>query len=125
MSYHHRPRFTKDLDLWIESTPQNKQRVHRALVSFGAPAHALTDLLSLAPDEVLWMGNPPVRVDLLQDVAGLSFEQAFANRLRVDWHGVPVHMISREDLIASKRAAARPQDLVDALNLESTDPVEF
>ena len=62
--------------------------------------------------------NPPVRVDILQNVDGVEYERAFAGHLKVDWHGVMVTMISLDDLIASKRAAGRPQDLVDAENLE-------
>lgn len=64
------------------------------------------------------MGNPPVRVDILQTVDGVEFAPAFARHVKVQWHGVEVRLISREDLIASKRAAARPQDLVDAEHLE-------
>ncbi len=72
----------------------------------------------IAPNEVLWMGIPPVRVDLLQTVDGVDYDRAFARHEHVEWHGVQVNMIALEDLIASKRAAARPQDLVDAENLE-------
>jgi hypothetical protein len=67
------------------------------------------------------MGNPPLRVDILQTVAGLDFSQAFSRHLQTDWSGVAVRIISRRDLIASKRAAGRPQDLVDAENLERTE----
>ena len=63
MSYYDRPRYTKDLDVWIDSDPENRKRVYRALARFGAPAHVLSALQNLAADEVLWMGNPPVRVE--------------------------------------------------------------
>ena len=125
VSYYDRPRYTKDLDLWVDSRPGNLARVHRALIRFGAPAHVLRDLENLEPDEVLWMGNPPVRVDILQTVDGLKFDEVMSRHLQVEWHGVPVCLISREDLIASKRAAGRPQDLVDAANLEATESDEF
>lgn len=71
------------------------------------------------------MGNPPVRVDILQSVDGLEFDPVLARHLRVEWHGVEVCLISREDLIISKRAAGRPQDLVDAANLENPGGVDF
>ncbi len=118
VSFYDRPRYTKDLDLWVKSEPENLNRVYRALARFGAPAHVLHDLENLGPDEVLWMGNPPVRVDILQNVDGVEYEPAFARHLQVEWHGVTVTMISLEDLIASKKAAGRPQDIVDAGNLE-------
>ena len=82
-------------------------------------------LENLKPDEVLWMGNPPVRIDILQRVDGVQFPEAFERRLQVDWHGTPVSMISRVDLVAAKRAAGRPQDLVDAENLESFEEEDF
>ena len=65
------------------------------------------------------MGNPPVRVDLLQSVDRVDYDSAFARHEQVECHGVSISMIALEDLIASKRAAARPQDLVDAENLEA------
>lgn len=92
---------------------------------FGAPPHVLQELEALNPDEVLWMGNPPVRVDILQIVDGVDFTEAFDRRLQVEWHGVPVSLISRADLIASKLAAGRPQDLVDAMNLEKPNGEQF
>lgn len=125
VSFYDRPRYTKDLDLWVDRRPENLARVYRALVRFGAPAHVLRDLENLGPDEVLWMGNPPVRVDILQSVDGVEFDEVIRRRQVVDWHGVSVCLISREDLILSKRAAGRPQDLVDVANLERSATDEF
>ena len=71
------------------------------------------------------MGNPPVRVDILQTVDGAEFADIIKRHLRVEWHGVEVCLISREDLILSKRAAGRLQDLVDAANLERLEGEEF
>ena len=119
VSYYSRPRYTKDLDLWIANDAENLERVYRALANFGAPSHVLKDLLELAPDEVLFMGNPPVRVDILQRVDGLNFQDSYTRRQSVLWHDTPVTILSREDLIVSKRAAGRPQDLIDATQLES------
>lgn len=125
MSYHDRPRYTKDLDLWIDSSEGNLKKVYGALAKFGAPPHVLQDLREIQPDEVLWMGNPPVRVDILQTVDGVDYPGAFERRLQVEWHGVLVNIINRADLIASKRAAARPQDLIDAANLENPSGEQF
>jgi len=107
VTFHDRPRYTKDLDLWIDSSSQNRERVYRALSNFGAPVNVLEDLRTLAPGEVLWMGNPPVRVDILQQVYVLDYSNSYARRVRVAWHGVPVNVLSREDLIVSKKAAGR------------------
>ncbi len=64
------------------------------------------------------MGVPPVRVDILMGIPGIEFEKAWANRVTVDFDGLPVPFISKEDLITAKRAAGRPQDLLDAKILE-------
>ena len=64
------------------------------------------------------MGAPPVRVDMFRRIQGLDFDQAFSNHLDVEWDGVQVSIIGRDDLIAAKRAAGRPQDLLDVESLE-------
>ena len=104
--------------MWISSDKDNLGRVYRALARFGAPSHIMAALEHLAPDEILFMGVPPVRVDLLQNVSGLEFAPAFGRRVDVEWDGVPVTVIGLDDLIVSKRAAGRPQDLLDAEELE-------
>lgn len=80
---------------------------------FGAPQHVLEDLQSLAADEVLFMGIPPVRVDLLSQVKGVDFAGAYDRKVVADWAGIRVTVIGIEDLISAKLAAGRPQDLLD------------
>ena len=70
----------------------------------------------------MWMGHPPVRVDLLKDAPGVDFGPAWARRAAALWNGVTVAVLSREDLIRSKRASGREQDLIDARNLERARP---
>lgn len=70
------------------------------------------------------MGRPPARIDILMSVAGLRFADAWRRRVPSDFDGVPVSILSREDLIANKRAAGRPQDLVDVGNLEESERLE-
>lgn len=122
VAYHAEPRFTKDLDLWIEDSPANLDRVRRALERFGAPPELLTALDGASPSDVLWMGRPPARIDLVKGVPGGDFPQAFGRREDAVWDGVPVAIVSREDLIQLKRASGRPVDLVDITNLEATRP---
>lgn len=118
MSIHTEPRFTKDLDLLIAPTDANLERVSRALATFGAPESIVAQARSLAPDEFLFFGVPPARVDLLCSIPGVDFALAYARRVDVDWGGIAVHVIGRDDLIAAKRAAGRPKDLRDLLALE-------
>ncbi len=111
------PRYTKDLDLWVEPTRANAQRVYQALRRFGAPLAGVTVENFTDKDLVFQVGVAPVRVDILMDTSSMSFRSAWRNRVEVDLSGEPVPMISREDLIASKRAANRPQDRIDLKNL--------
>ena len=68
------------------------------------------------------MGIPPVRVDILMSISGLTFDEAWPRRVKADFDGVPVLFINRQDLIASKLAAGRPQDLIDAASLARAKP---
>jgi hypothetical protein len=118
VAFHGRPRFTKDIDLWVKPTPENLANVRSALVDFGAPAQLLAELDDASPEDVLWMGTPPVRIDIVKGVPGGHFERAFADRVTSDWEGVRVSVVARKELIALKRASGRPQDLLDADLLE-------
>lgn len=118
VSFHGRPRFTKDIDLWVGGDAENLARVHAALALFGAPPSVLRDLAALGPDEILYMGKPPVRVDILRSIPGAEFDAAFARRVETEWDGVPVLVIDLDDLIAAKRAAGREQDRLDVVALE-------
>lgn len=118
VSHYDRPRYTKDIDLWIHAAPTNVDAVCRALVSFGAPQHIVNALRNAREDEIVWLGSPPLRIDLLRAVGGIRFEDAWQQREVVRWDDVDVPVIGLDDLIASKRAAGRPQDLLDVANLE-------
>jgi hypothetical protein len=115
---HAEPRFTKDLDLWISTDRVNAAAVFKALADFGAPLAGLT-VDDFAEEGYFYqMGRPPMRVDVLMGIPGIEFEQAWGNRVSVDFDGLPVFFISRQDLITAKRASGRPQDLMDADLLE-------
>jgi predicted nucleotidyltransferase len=119
VAFHTEPRFTKDLDLLIGTEPANLQRVVDAARTFGAPRSILDQLATLGDEEFLILGTPPARVDLLRTIPGVDFRVAMSRAKRVDWDGVTVNILSREDLIASKRAAGRERDLRDLRRLES------
>ena len=114
------PRYTKDLDLWVLAESKNANAVFSALRAFGAP------LTNLTPDDFAeegyfyQMGVPPVRVDILMSIPGLSFEDAWEKREEVNFDGVQLLFISKEDLIISKRASGRPQDILDVEALEQS-----
>ena len=114
------PRYTKDLDIWVQPSAKNARAVFRALQDFGAPLVGLTEGDFAREGTFYQMGRPPARVDILMSVAGLRFAAAWRRRVPSDFDGVPVSILSREDLIANERAAGRPQDLIDVGNLEES-----
>ena len=115
---HTEPRFTKDLDVLIGRDPTNLARAAQALATFGAPGNIVDLAQRLGPDEFLYFGVPPARVDLLRFIPGVDFDAAYARRMDVAWDGMVVHVIGRDDLIAAKRAAGRERDLRDLRALE-------
>jgi predicted nucleotidyltransferase len=115
------PRFTNDLDLWISTNSANATAVHKALKEFGAPLSGLTEEDFSEEGYFYQLGVPPIRVDILMGIPGLDFENAWNRRVEVNFDGLLVAFISKEDLIASKLASGRPQDLIDAETLSHTD----
>ena len=113
-------RSTDDLDLWVEPTPENAERVWKSLVRFGAPLRVLKPEDLLKTTTVYQMGQPPNRVDILTGIAALTFDEAWSSRVAAKLGGVPVFMLSREDLIRNKLEAGRPQDLLDVEKLRKT-----
>jgi hypothetical protein len=115
---HAEPRFTRDLDIFIGTDDQNLLRVVHAFERFGAPAHILEGLRTLRPDEFLFLGVAPARVDVLRTIPGVAFEAAYPRKLRVEWDGLVADVIGRDDLLIAKRAAGRAKDLRDVRALE-------
>ena len=108
------PRYTKDLDLWVSVDSANANAVFRALAAFGAPLSGLSEKDFSKEGHFYQMGRPPIRVDILMGIPGPSFDDAWRQRYEVDFDGILVPFISRDDLILAKRAAGRPQDILDA-----------
>lgn len=116
MAVHGVPRGTQDLDVWIEPTPENAQRVWRALDEFGAPAEALGITLDdlVRTDIVIQFGLPPNRIDLLTGLSGVDdFAAAWADRDEHEIRGRCVPFLGRRTLVENKRATGRTKDLAD------------
>lgn len=118
VGFHGRPRATKDFDLFIEASPENARRVYEALVAFGAPLANLQQADLAMPGAGFRMGSPPFRIELLTQISGVTFADAWPRREVREIDGVACPVIARSDLIANKRAAGRPQDLADVDVLE-------
>ena len=115
------PRYTKDLDLWVKANEANAAAVCAALRAFGAPLAGLDEDDFAHEGYFYQMGVPPVRVDILMSIPGLAFEDAWSRRVEVNFDGILVPFISKRDLITSKLASGRPQDLIDADLLKQTE----
>jgi hypothetical protein len=119
VAFHGEPRFTKDLDIWVEPTVENAHRVRTALAQFGAPL-SLFPVDELArPELVFQLGVAPHRIDILTQLSGLTFTEAWPHRVKALFGGVETWFIGMDDLIANKRATSRPQDLRDITVLET------
>ena len=107
-------RFTKDLDLFIRATEANGRAVFKALAQFGAPLAGLSASdFANTPDEIFQIGVEPSRIDILQSIPGVAFDEAWHQATVGVVEGISVHFISRQHLIANKLAAGRPRDLGD------------
>ena len=115
------PRFTADLDLRVGTELRNAGAVYEALREFGAPLSGMTARDFAEEDYFYQMGVPPVRVDVLMGIPGIGFEDTWARRVEVDFEGLLVPFISRDDLITAKRASGRPQDMIDVQSLLRAD----
>ncbi|HEX9731147.1 MAG TPA: hypothetical protein VGG06_04075 [Thermoanaerobaculia bacterium] len=116
--YHATPRYTKDLDIWIEPTPDNAQRVYTALTRFGAPMETL-EVEDLATSGTIFqIGVEPNRIDVITELKGLSFAGAWQRRIHSTYGDVPVALLGLDDLLVNKRSVGRPQDLLDVGALE-------
>lgn len=113
------PRATKDLDLFIRASVPNSEAVFKALCKFGAPLHGMTTEDFRDGESGLEFGREPHRVDILQKISGVNFEEAWKGRVEATIEGdTPISVISSEHLIRNKRAAGRPRDLLDIQELE-------
>lgn len=116
--YYTEPRYTKDLDIWVDSSPSNAQRVYDALKEFGAPLKGVTPKDFTNRKLFYQIGIAPVRVDIIMGLKGLEFNAAWKDRKRSRYGRVPINIISLKDLIASKEASRRDGDLRDVKKLK-------
>jgi hypothetical protein len=112
------PRFTKDLDIWIDATPENAERVYRALQKFGAPLADLKIEDLSAPETVFQIGVEPNRIDIVTSIDAVLFADAWSRRTQTSYGSVPIPVIGFDDLLKNKRAVGRAQDLLDVEQLE-------
>jgi hypothetical protein len=118
VAFHGHPRYTKDLDVWIDLSPKNADNVMKALEKFGFGSLGLKSEDFLESNQIVQLGYPPNRIDILTTLKQLKFEDCYTARVDVEIQGVKINFIDLENLKKNKRATGRPQDLADAESLE-------
>ena len=113
LAHHGRPRATGDLDVWVDATPANATRVVRALGAFGAPLDDVSEHDFARPGVVFQIGVPPGRIDVLTELTGLMFDEAWPDREPGRFGDLTVDFLGREVFVRNKRATGRAKDLGD------------
>ncbi len=118
VALHGYPRYTKDIDIWIELSPLNATRILQALDQFGFSSLGLTENDFLEADSIIQLGYPPRRIDLLTSLSGVDFDICYSNKVVVELDEIQVNFIDLENLKKNKLATGRSQDIADVENLE-------
>ncbi len=118
VALHGHPRYTKDLDIWIYVNTSNAERLITTLNEFGFTSLDLKSTDFLTYGNVVQLGSPPNRIDLLTSVDGVEFDSCYESKFEVEIEGIRIDFINLEDLKKNKKASGRHQDLADLENLE-------
>ena len=118
VALHGYPRYTKNMDVWVEMATENASRVIEALNQFGFGSLDLKAADFMIPDQIIQLGYPPRRIDILTTLPGVEFSECYASRITTDMDGVSVNFIDLENLKKNKKATGHHQDLADLEALE-------
>ncbi|RYG49683.1 MAG: hypothetical protein EOO01_12215 [Chitinophagaceae bacterium] len=117
LAFHGKPRHTGDLDIWINVSEENAEKLVKVLQEFGVGSLGLTKADFLKEGYVSQIGYPPLRIDILNSIDGVSFSEAYQNKLVLKLDNIEIQYIGLRDLIYNKRASGRSQDLTDLKQL--------
>lgn len=118
MGAHGFPRATGDIDIWVEPSAENSARVYRSMAAFGAPLHEIAEATFTTQGVVFQIGVAPRRIDIITTISGVGFREAYEQKQVVEIEGMPIPILSLDDLIRNKRATGRDKDRLDADRLE-------
>lgn len=113
LAFHGAPRFTGDIDLWVRTSIKNADKIINALNDFGFGSLGINKEDLTQNDQVLQLGYPPVRIDIMTSIDGVDFDEAFNNSLITNYGDIEIKIISKDDFIKNKRATGRHKDLAD------------
>lgn len=117
VNYHGYIRATVDIDIWIEVSDETATQMEMVIKAFGFGEDALDKALFLNPKQLIQMGEPPFRIDIMMEKPGVRFSECYAARVVTIWDDVEVSVIAKEHLILNKTATGRLKDLADLENL--------
>lgn len=117
-AYYAKPRFTKDIDIFVEASEDNSKRIINALKAFGFGGIGLKETDFQESGQIVQLGNQPMRIDIITSISGVMFETAWNNKNEGTYGDIPCFFISLNDLMTNKKASARAQDIADLVILE-------
>ena len=118
VAFHGHPRYTKDLDLWVWMDKNNAENLLKTLDEFGFGSVDLSVEDFLNPGNVVQLGYPPNRIDLITDPKGVEFDDCYQSKMTVEIEGIKINLINIDDLKKNKKAVGRNQDLADLDHLK-------
>ncbi len=113
LAFHGAPRYTGDIDIFVKPDDKNAAHIMSSLKEFGFGSVGLTAKDFEKPGQVVQLGVPPVRIDIITSISGVSWDEAFSHRIPGNYGDVQVHYIGYEQFIVNKRAIGRKKDLAD------------
>ena len=113
LAYHGAPRYTGDIDIFVKPDKQNAKRIIAALDAFGFESIGLKEADFISPDKVVKLGVPPVRIDIITSISGVTWEDAFTGRIKGPFDDFTVNYLGRDQFILNKRAMGRKKDQAD------------
>ncbi len=116
-SYYAEPRFTKDIDIFVEVDDKNAKKIINALNEFGFGGIGLKKEDFLKKDNIIQLGYAPLRIDIITSITGVLFKTAWKNKINGKYGDIDCYFISKDDLIQNKQASGRPQDIADVKKL--------
>ena len=117
-SFYAEPRFTKDIDFYIDTSSVNANKLLRVLEKFGFKDVGLTKDDFQQPEQIIQLGNAPLRIDIVTSIDGVNFKEAWNNRTSGKYGNLNAKFISKSDLIKNKKATGRAQDIADLEKLK-------
>lgn len=118
---HGYPRYTGDLDIFINGTQENAEKLVSVMFSFGFGPYDFETLDFIGDERFISFGNEPYKIELLTSTMGVSFEEVYRNKVTIENEGISINFISYQELVLNKKAVGRPKDLLDLENLPPLD----